>query len=320
MQTHSARVVVGVDGSPGSRSALVVALGEAARRGADLDVVVACPLVEPWTLGPPLAVPDVAWLLADGRARGRALLAEARKDQSLTTAPEAARVRAAVVAVERPPAAALVERSTGAELLVVGSRGRGAARSTLLGSVALHCATRARCPVLVVHGEPGSAPPAAPVVVGLEGSAPSREALRQAADEAERLGADLEVVTAYIPMSYWGDLYAVMAPPSGRTREQAEERARAVLREVLGSDGGGSGVTVVVEQGDAGRVLTEKASGARLLVVGSECRSRLEGMILGSVALHCVVHARCPVLVVHPRPAVVPDAETPVPPEPVTLR
>lgn len=321
MHAHEARVVVGVDGSPGSRSVLVVALDEAARRRAELEVVVACPLLEPWTLGPPpLTVPDADAILADGRARGRALLAEAREDQALTTVPGVAGVRARVVAIERPPGAALVERSAGAELLVVGNRGRGAARSTLLGSVALHCATRARCPVLVVHGEPGNAPSDAPVVVGVEGSAASREALRQAADEARRLGADLMVVTAYIPMSYWGDLYAVMAPPSGQTPGQAEERARAIVAEVLGSDGGGIGVRIVAEQGDPGRVLMEKASGALLLVVGSECRSRFEGMILGSVALHCVIHAHCPVLVVHPQRRVVPEAGTREPHAPVQAR
>ena len=319
MKTQNGRVVVGVDGSPGSRSALIVALGEAARRGCDLDVVVACPLIEPWTLGPPLLVPDVDAILADGRARGHALLAEVRSDEALEARPELAGVRAGVVAVERPPGVALVERSVTAELLVVGSRGRGAARSTLLGSVALHCVTHARCPVLVVHGDPGHADPAAPVVVGLEDSAVSREALRQAADEARRSGADLEVVMAYIPISYWSDLYAVMAAPPGETREQVEERARAIVRQVLGSDGG-TGVRVVVEEGDAGRVLVRRASGGRLLVVGSECRSKLEGMMLGSVALHCVVHAGCPVMVVHLPRSVAPAAGAQPPLEPVTAR
>ncbi|MET0764641.1 MAG: universal stress protein, partial [Blastococcus sp.] len=40
----------------------------------------------------------------------------------------------------------------------------------------------------------------------------------------------------------------------------------------------------------------------RLLVVGSRSRNQLRGVVLGSVALHCVMHAPCPVLVVHPKP------------------
>jgi nucleotide-binding universal stress UspA family protein len=61
-------------------------------------------------------------------------------------------------------------------------------------------------------------------------------------------------------------------------------------------------VQVVVEVGAPGDVLVRHADGASLLVVGSRSRSRLAGMVLGSVALHCAVHARCPVLVVRPEP------------------
>ena len=56
-----------------------------------------------------------------------------------------------IVAAADPAAVELTERSEDADLLVVGSRGRGAVRSALLGSVALHCAVHAPCPVMVVH-------------------------------------------------------------------------------------------------------------------------------------------------------------------------
>ena len=308
METQKARVVVGVDGSPGSRSALVAALLQAARRRADLDVVVACPLVEPWGMGEPILVPDVEAMLADARARAHAALDEVRDHPALMNVPGIDVVRTAVVVVERHPGPALVERSATAELLVVGSRGHGAARSAVLGSVALHCATRAHSPVLIVHADPGAAQPAAPVVVGLDESASAREALRQAAEEACLMGADLEVVMAYLPMSHWGDLYAVMGPPAGQDRERLEHRGRAILREVLGSEGAGTGPRLVTEVGAPGNVLVRKAADAALLVVGSACRHRLEGMFLGSVALHCAIHATCPVLVVHPPRGPVPQA------------
>jgi hypothetical protein len=69
---------------------------------------------------------------------------------------------------------------------------------------------------------------------------------------------------------------------------------------------------VLAAEGPAGAVLAERSAGAALLVVGSRSRSRLPGMLLGSVALHCVVHAQCPVMVVHPESAVRRSAGTPV--------
>ncbi|WP_233498881.1 universal stress protein [Blastococcus sp. TF02A-26] len=59
------------------------------------------------------------------------------------------------------PSDVLVQRARGAALLVVGSRGRGAVRAALLGSVALHCVMHAPCPVLVVHPERTATTPAA---------------------------------------------------------------------------------------------------------------------------------------------------------------
>src|SRR4051794_3218109 len=59
------RVVVGVDGSPVARGALALALVEAARRGAALDVVTTYPVTLVWTGGVPVDIPDTAALRAD---------------------------------------------------------------------------------------------------------------------------------------------------------------------------------------------------------------------------------------------------------------
>ncbi|PRW76295.1 universal stress protein, partial [Pseudomonas fluorescens] len=79
------------------------------------------------------------------------LVAEVRNTPAVSAVPGAAEVRTTVAVQIGPAAQALVDASVGADLLVVGSRGRGAARSALLGSVALHCVTHAACPVIVVH-------------------------------------------------------------------------------------------------------------------------------------------------------------------------
>jgi nucleotide-binding universal stress UspA family protein len=137
-------------------------------------------------------------------------------------------------------------------------------------------------------------------VVGLDDSPHARAALVTAVVEARRRGARVDAVLAYEEPNYWSDMYAVMMPPPGQTRAQALERAQALVAEVLGDEAGT--VDVSVAAGSAGEVLVQHAAGADLLVVGSRSRSALPGMVLGSVALHCVVHAPCAVEVARPVP------------------
>ncbi|WP_369130893.1 universal stress protein [Modestobacter roseus] len=294
--TDRPRVVVGVDGSPGSRVALAWALESAARRGAALQVVAAYPVDLYWADAHLLDRGRLDLLREDTGARARELVTAAQRD------PRSAGVAAVpveVLAVPGAPAEQLVRLSEGAEQLVVGSRGRGGLRSTLLGSVALHCSAHARCPVVVVH--PATAPTAGPprVVVGVDGSAPARAALAEAARAAAELDATLEVVTAFHLPVLWTDLSVLVVESQDEFRDEALRRARDVVDDVLGADPPVP-VQVLAEEGRATDVLVTRAAGATLLVVGSRSRSRLPGMVLGSVALHAVVHAPCPVQVVHP--------------------
>jgi nucleotide-binding universal stress UspA family protein len=291
------RVVVGIDGSAGARAALAWALAEAARRGVDLEVVTAFPVDLTWADAYLLDSAHVDAIRSDTQARAEATVAEVRAEES-----SPADLGVQVLVVTGPPAAELVQRSAGAALLVVGSRGRGAVRSALAGSVALHCTAHARCPVVVVH--PAAAPAAEParVVVGLDGSEPARAALLMAVAQAGPLGARVDAVLAYEAPNYWSDLYAVLAPALGETREHAQARGQAIVREVLGPEPVARGaVRVVPVEGHPGPVLRGAAEGARLLVVGSRSCNLLEGVVLGSTALHCVAHAPCPVMVVHRR-------------------
>lgn len=82
------------------------------------------------------------------------------------------------------PAPKLVSAARNADLLVVGARGHGGISGLLLGSVSLHCAQRATCPVTVVPAYVPDAEPGAPVVVGVDGSPASKAALHVAAQEA----------------------------------------------------------------------------------------------------------------------------------------
>jgi nucleotide-binding universal stress UspA family protein len=142
------------------------------------------------------------------------------------------------------------------------------------------------------------------VVVGLDDSEHARAVLAAGVAQAGSLGGRVDAVVAYEAPNYWSDLYAVMAPPLGESREHASKRGESIVTEALGTEPvERDPVRVVAVEGHPGPVLVRAAEGARLLVVGSRSRSRLRGVVLGSVALHCVLHAPCPVLVVHPQPA-----------------
>ncbi|HSK57446.1 MAG TPA: universal stress protein [Actinomycetospora sp.] len=143
-------VVVGVDGSDGSRAALDHALAEAARRHADVRAVVAYVPTDYWTelfaLGPHPPPPDPG-PAATARARGLVNEVVAARRGLSAPLPEA---EVEILAVAGPPVDVLVDAADGADLLVVGHRGRGSVRGRLTGTVAIGCVLRGRCPVTVV--------------------------------------------------------------------------------------------------------------------------------------------------------------------------
>lgn len=143
------RVVVGIDGSEGSRRALSWALHYAHAAGID---EVRCVRA----FDPPLAWIDIGSeyqpaILAHARAQASADLDAVLDDVEQPT--DVAVVRAVEQGV---PADVLVEAARDADLLVVGSRGRGGFAGLLLGSVSQRCAERVSCPVVVVPTRDGA--------------------------------------------------------------------------------------------------------------------------------------------------------------------
>jgi len=134
------RIVVGVDDSLGARAALDWALDEARRQGARVEVLHAFEV-------------EVAWIDGADFARWSQLqrqAAEAALSMVVEDAASPASVEVDARVVEGNPVTVLVEASQHADLLVVGSRGRGGLRGLLLGSVSQRCVERADCPVVVV--------------------------------------------------------------------------------------------------------------------------------------------------------------------------
>jgi len=134
------------------------------------------------------------------------------------------------------------------------------------------------------------------IVVGLDGSEPARRALAWAAEEAELRGDSLVVVAAWeVPAS------ALMATTDAQPIEldlgaDAEARAVEVLQSVETTPT--VAVRKVAAEGHPTAVLMREAAGADLLVLGASGHREITGLLLGSVALHAVTHAPCPVVVV----------------------
>jgi nucleotide-binding universal stress UspA family protein len=137
-------VLVGVDGSRGSRKALTWAAAEAAEHGADLVVL---RVWEP-TLLPPAGSGSVSGREAPPLSQGAAdELLEIIKEELGENPP----VRAQPVVKQGRPAEVLIEQSAAADLLVVGTRGHGGFAGLVLGSVSQHVAAYAQCSVTVVR-------------------------------------------------------------------------------------------------------------------------------------------------------------------------
>lgn len=321
--THHDVVLVGVDGSPPSLAALDWA-GAYAKAHAMAVHLVCAYSVPSFTAaaldGGYAALDDTA--IAEG---ARAVLDEALE----RVAPLGVRATSAVATGDA--AAVLVELSREADLVVVGTRGRGGFAERLLGTVSSALPAHAHCPTVVVpyrrhdrtghgargvpaearrdaearhdaDGEAAGPPPIAMplrrIVVGVDGSQAAEVALARAVREAETWGAELTALTA-VPIGTTTSFLAWL--PSAIDHE-------AVLHDV------GAGLDVVVDRalvdhhdlqvrrhvldGTAAQLLTEFSEAVDLVVVGSRGRGGFAGLLLGSTSQAVLHHASCPVMVV----------------------
>ncbi len=145
-------VVVGVDGSDGSKAALRFALDEARRRSATLRVVTVWEF--PATMAMGMVLPADFDVVS---ARAAEQSAQAAIDELGEPG-----VPVELKVLDGNPAGALIEQARDADVLVVGSRGRGGFRELLLGSVGQACVHHARCPVIVIRQQPTSPATSAP--------------------------------------------------------------------------------------------------------------------------------------------------------------
>lgn len=277
------RLVVGVDGSEGGARALDWAASQAARTGSLLEIHTADSNQYDFVTQSEVQQAMVS-LTEEAVARAEKL---------------ASGVTTKAVTHEGAPAKVLVEASPGADLLVVGSRGLGGFGGMVLGSVGRSCGLHAHCPVVIVRPS-RSAPderqwwPPKRIVVGVDGSDSSTEALEWALGEAELTEAVVVAITSWTwPNSFgWG----VPLPADISMAKDAD----TILHDVLDpAQERHPSVTISTEvvNGHPAPTLVDASRTADLLVVGSRGHGELVGALLGSVAEHCVSHAGCPVLI-----------------------
>jgi nucleotide-binding universal stress UspA family protein len=138
------------------------------------------------------------------------------------------------------------------------------------------------------------------VVVGVDGSAGARAALRFAVEDALRRGVPVEAVISHRPPEAWMDFDAVGGFQYDRAEAEAVERAGTYVAEVLREVPEPHPVIhVTAVLGSAADALIRESAGADLLVVGSRGHGGFTSMLLGSTSMQCALHASCPVTVVH---------------------
>lgn len=133
------------------------------------------------------------------------------------------------------------------------------------------------------------------IVVGVDGSASSVEALTWAVRQAMVTGAEVEAVMCWHHPPSSGMEISVLDIDGAATAETA---LAAALEQVPG--GVLAPVTTTVTFGRAADVLVAAATDAQLLVVGSRGHGSVAGALLGSVSQQVIAHARCPVVVIKP--------------------
>ncbi|WIV53937.1 universal stress protein [Amycolatopsis nalaikhensis] len=271
-------LVVGVDGSAGALAAVRWAARVARERRRGLRLVHALPeLPAPY----PRADPTYEQLLEAAAGQGRTMLAEARA--------AASEVEAKTVLRPERPADALVAESADAAMLVLGTPGLRPLGRILLGSVTVALTAHAHCPVALIRPHVGEdeAPAEGPVVVGVDGSPASEEAIATAFEEASWRGARLIAVHCRHDGWWAADEYGRELLAQRLAGWQEKYPDVAVDREVVA--------------GRAPERLLDFADRAQLLVVGSRGRGGFSGLALGSTSQALMSYALCPVVVARPR-------------------
>lgn len=198
----------------------------------------------------------------------------------------------------------LLKVSHSAEMIVMGSRGRGGLSGLVLGSVSAAVVSHAHCPVVVVRTDSHVTEDNkyGAVLVGVDGSEVSRAALQMAFKEAQARKATLRAVHAWSDPALSSSMVGLVQ--AHRQWEEAIEEEKKLLEkelEPMRREFPDVQVEALSECETPVRALMDKAKDAQLVVVGSHGRGGFAGMLLGSTSRALLQSAPSPLMVVHPR-------------------
>jgi nucleotide-binding universal stress UspA family protein len=285
-------VVVGVSDSKHSREAVRWAADDAARRHAPLQIVHA--LFTPLDYGPGLTygTADFDRLESEG-----VRLLDSARALANEVAPH---VEVSTELIRAPKGPALIDRSKGAQLIVIGGRGLRALSRGMVGSLGSALARHAHCSVAVLHfraNDPWDlSRPRRAVVVGVDGSDNSVPAIEVAFEEASLRGARLIALHAwsqdshYLHVADWDSVEAAEQALLSENLAGFAERYPDVPVE-----------RIVVESRPF-RHLYDFSEDAELLVVGSHGRGGFAGMTLGSTSQALLNAVSCPMIIARTEP------------------
>ena len=294
MTIFPTKILLATDGSEDATLAGQLALEIAAKTGSELHIV--------HVLGVPTLVEVAEWEPVEQAKRQAQAFLDRQVEQIKAGG---VRVVESYLRRGRPPAEIVrLSEELGVGLIIVGSRGLGAVRRALMGSVSHAVVRHAHCPVLVARpaGEEG-----APVsfldriLVATDGSKEAALAFEMAVGLATRLGSELHLVTVggeYHPG------YEISGHPAllEETRRELEREARQLLdQQVKTIEEAGASVAdahlAIEGRPEAEIVRVGEEVGAGLIVLGSRGRGPLRRALLGTVSDSVVRLAHCPVLV-----------------------
>lgn len=275
-------IVVGVNGSAGSEAALAWALERAA---ADNAPVLCVHAVDDRWMSPDFQYHELI------RQSGMELLEKAKA----AAAKQAPDVTVDTELRHGSPGAALREASQSAALVVVGGHDKHWLDGGPMTDRALQVASASECPVAVIPTQRGTGTRG--VVVGVDGSEESLQAVAYAAAEADRGGDELTAVLAFRNPARWVER---QLPESGLAETIVEEDRVVLAESVAGLHDKYPDLVVhqrLETDTDPAKALSDLAGEARLLVIGSRGRGGFSRLVLGSTAHAVLLNVPCPTVV-----------------------
>lgn len=282
----SKHIIVGFDGTTSSREAVLWAAAEANTRGVRLQIV-SCyelPLASEASIG--WSAPAVSSvLLADAKQRTTDIctdVATAFPELEITSE------------VSAGPADMVLVRGAGVDdLVVVGASRHEGNAAFWLGTTARYAVRHSKAPVVVVRGTASGNPPRR-IVVGVDGSPESIEALQWAGDEADRHQVNLVVVHS------WTYPYLPVDTGASQARDLTRVDAACVLEQAVATarERFGAGVTGLLVEDSAPSALLASVVDGDLLVLGSRGRGAVRSRLFGSTVNAVLDEAAIPVVVI----------------------